>query len=387
MKISKRAIFINWITAFFWLWALLCAWTVLPIPESLKPNMALAAFIILALQILAHCDVKTIICLKDREANFIAIIGILTIICLLLAHSNPGAFFSVINLCLLWYLSDKWSWNQKQIFFMGVVYLCLYAVWIYNPMLFGDRTNTNVTGTVSVFLMLTLICCIRFLFPNRKWTIMLEIILVFLSFRKLFIFHGRGSLVALSLYVVLRLLIFSTLWQKERLYKLLCYILTLGSLFFVFIYTALWKIAGSDVTFTLLGKSLFSGREKIWYEVWTYFKSQPFIGIGSNVELQSWFEYNLHNALYNILITHGIIVFILVIVFMLRKMLLLYSKYSQYSLFIPVLSGVFAIYMGSFFEMDLIWFPEFLVWTFMLVVLASAPAAFTKEPLSKEPSK
>lgn len=374
MTYSKKTIILNWVTAILWSWFLLSTWTNLPIPAFIIPNDALAAFSILALQILAHCDLKKILTLKDREMNFICIIGIATIICLILSKSHFGALFTIINLCLLWYLSDKWTWDKKQIIFLGLFYIYLYMSWMINPMQFNPDmiSNPNTTGTITVFCMLALITCIRYLFPNKKWTVIIEFLLICFALQKLLIFHGRGSLVALIFYILLRLLVYTQFWKKEKLYNAMCYILTLGSLLFVFIYTSIWKLTGVNFVIPFWNKSIFSGREKIWYEIWTYFKHQPFIGIGSNVTLHSWFEYNVHNAIYDILVTHGIIVFILVMVYMLKKMTALYAKYKQRVIFIPAVSGIFAIYLESFFDMDLLWFPQFLVWTFMLVLLASS---------------
>lgn len=374
MTYNKKTIILNWVTAILWAWFLLSTWTNLPIPHFIIPNDALAAFFILVLQILAHCDLKKILILKDREMNYICIIGIATIICLILSKSHFGALFTIINLCLLWYLSDKWTWDKKQVIFLGLFYLYLYISWIIKPMQFNPNmiSNPNTTGTITVFCMLTLITCIRYLFPNKKWSVILELLLICFAIQKLLIFRGRGSFAALIFYIILRLLMYTKFWRKEKIYKTMCYALTLGSLIFVLIYTSIWKFTGVNFVIPFWNKTIFSGREKIWYEIWTYFKHQPFIGIGSNVTLHSWFEYNVHNAIYNILVTHGIIVFILVMVYMIKKMTALYSKYKQSVIFIPALSGILAIYLESFIDMDLLWFPQFLVWIFMLVLLASS---------------
>ena len=50
--------------------------------------------------------------------------------------------------------------------------------------------------------------------------------------------------------------------------------------------------AGVNFKMPFFYKNIFSGRDAIWYEFFTLFIKKPLTGIGTNVTIQSFFEYN-----------------------------------------------------------------------------------------------
>lgn len=81
----------------------------------------------------------------------------------------------------------------------------------------------------------------------------------------------------------------------------------------------------------------------------------------------------MHNAMLDIFVIHGAIVFALVVAYIWWKMKKIYHAHPKNPLFITAMSGVMAVFWESVTDMDLLWTPEFMIWSLMLMILASDP--------------
>lgn len=368
MSNSLRQI-LTWITLAGWIWYLAILWLPVSFLSSFLKYDIIIVFILFALQILAFSDIKKIIKFKDKDMNLIIIISVTTLICMLLSKSNPGAFFTVLNFCLLWYLSDKWHWSKMQLMAVTIVLTCIAVRWLLFPI---PGFNTNGLSAIVTFSMFSIIAMLDYFLAGKKINIPLQICLIILCFMHVWKYKGRGIMLCLIAYVFLRFLIPGTIWISEKAYKVFCYLITLGSIVFVFLYTSVWIITQSKMNdFYIFGKRLFSGREAIWYELWTMFKKQPFIGTGSNITLESWPSVNVHNAMYDVLIINGVFVFLLFVYYLVKKKINLQKINLQNPNFITVMSGIFAVYIEGFSDMDLLWPTLMMVWCFQVVILNS----------------
>lgn len=349
---------------------LLAQWTSLPIPSIITRYDALVAFIILSIQVFAHSEMKKLITFKDKEMNMIAIIAVITVICGIFANSRVGAFFTVLNFCLLWYISDKWVWSDVQILTLSACLIIIFIRWSFLPKPVGF--NSNTIGTITTFSAISIIAVIDYFLYDRKWKYGLQIPLLIISFLQVLKYHGRATFLCILIYTILKFLVPKKWWESDVLFKVLCFLSTFGSVIFVYFYTIIWLKSDSNFIIPYFNKSIFSGREKIWYEIWNKFKHQPLIGTGSNISLESWFEVNIHNAMYDILMIHGIIVFLLLMFYIIYKLLKLYKKNMDNPCFITCAASFFCVFFESYFDMDLVWIPEMLVWCFVLVVLNSS---------------
>jgi hypothetical protein len=122
-------------------------------------------------------------------------------------------------------------------------------------------------------------------------------------------------------------------------------------------------------------KNIFSGREAIWLEFWNYFRSKPLTGIGTNVTITSFFEFNVHNAMYNILVIHGLTVFALTVFLMFRRLFALRDGIASRKVALCALTAVFAVFFESFFDVDLIW-TNYTVNLLLLLLLANSRIDF-----------
>ena len=370
-KVMSKEI-INWITVIIWGWFLLSFWTILPIPKFPIHNEAITAFIILTLQCMVNINYRDTIRLKNSETNLVAAIGVITLLCMFLVNSHLGAFFTVMNFCLLLFLCDKWRWNKPQICCVVTCCIAIFLSWILKPSLWGEGTNPNMIGTVTTFSMLVIISALEYLVPKKKWSKTLQLLLIAISFYQVITHHGRGTLLGLLFYCFLRFF-FSKFWNRKKItYTGIFYLVTLGSVLFSALYTLSWHLTKADTALSLFGKRIFSGREVIWNEFWQRFLQKPLTGTGTNFVVESYFEFNVHNAMFDILAVHGVIVFGLVVYYIIKKTNSLYENYRQVYVFIPIICGMLAVFAESFTDMDLLWTPQFMVWSVMLLLLNPA---------------
>lgn len=191
----------------------------------------------------------------------------------------------------------------------------------------------------------------------------------------------------LLVFILFRFVIPKKWWAEKGFFRSVCVFVTLGSLLFVAIYVVV-GMSGANFKLPFFYKEVFSGREAIWLEFWNLFKAKPLTGIGTNVTIESFFEFNVHNAMYNILVIHGLVVFLGVLILMYRRFfevgerirLSSFSlgkvKSSKASINSTALSGVsyaailaiLAVCLESFFDVDLIWTDYSLNVLFLMLV-------------------
>lgn len=363
----------NWGSAVLWAWLLLACWSCLSFPDFFISNTALSVFLILVIQILLFSDIKKMILLRDKEWNYVCIILMVTIICLFLADSKPGAFFTICNLVLLLYMSDRWEWEFGPQCIMMCACVLAYLQWLFWPFLTTEQRNPNMAGTVIAFLTFVLLTFLERWVQNEMARNVLEIALLIVSAGQLLLYHGRGMALALLFFTVMKYFVPSAWWEKEKLYKLAFGILTVGSVIFTILYVAAWKVIDPDRVIRIFGKRLFSGRESIWLEFLERFIKHPLWGTGTNFTIKSWVDFNVHNAMLDIFVIHGVIVFALVVAYIWWKMEKLYRIHPRNHLFITAIAGVMAVFWESVTDMDLLWTPELMIWSLMLMVLNSDP--------------
>lgn len=363
----------TWIVSVLWIWVLLSYWSCLPFPKFPISNLEVSFFLILGLQIGLCCDVKEMLLFRNREWNYVVVILVVTVICLFLAGSRPGAFFTVGNFCLLLYVSDRWNWK------LGVQYLGIcgvfgvYFQWLLWPLLTTAERNFNVAGTVIVFMTFVFMTFLERWKRSKGICLLIQCILLIIAIRQLSVYRGRGAASALLFFVIVRYLICDKWWKQEKIYRIMFDVLTIGSVIFAIFYTLAGQILDPDKVMRFMGKRLFSGRDMIWLEFLQHFVKQPLWGTGTNFTIQSFSEFNVHNAMLDILVIHGMVVFVLVVAYIWWKMRKIYKIHPKNPLFITAMSGVMAVFWESVTDMDLLWTPELMIWSLMLMVLNSDP--------------
>lgn len=315
--------------------------------------------------------------LKAKDKDFFIFAFLLVIIGanLVVVNSGFGAYFTAANFALIFYTSDKLILSKKQVLIMSGIYMIMLLCWLVPlyPSYFGSydasfALNTNGAATFSVYTGLCALIFLQFFYEKNAW-IELPVILLFVRLIRLALWHrARGAFIILSCFILLFYILKGSFIKSKVWYIALISLSTIGSLLFVFFYTFLGK-TGFNMFIPIFYKNIFSGRENIWYEFFTYFKEKPLTGIGTNLTIESFFEFNVHNAMYDILVIHGVIVFALTMYFVFKRFISFREKAKNNKLILTALCILISVFFESFIDVDLIWADYSINLIFLLAVI------------------
>lgn len=298
---------------------------------------------------------------KDIDIIVLAVLAVLVVLNIFLTDSGKGCFFVAVNFAMIFYLSSEIKFAKWQIRLFGFLYVLMLLYWfifVYTWM-FADYSsfamNTNTAATFTVFSMLPVFVYFETIYENHKYLGGLLFTVALVKCFQLSLYHrSRGAFIMLTVFFVLKFLVPRKWWEKKGFFGFLSIFATFGSLAFVAFYVWLGS-TGVNFSMPFFYKNIFSGREAIWYEFWTLFIKKPLTGIGTNVTITSFFEFNVHNAMYNILVIHGVVVFAATIFLMYRRFFACRSGLANRNVARCAAAAVFAVCIESFFDVDLIW--------------------------------
>lgn len=162
--------------------------------------------------------------------------------------------------------------------------------------------NPNVLGMFLIYFFM-MGCSITTAKPLVQ-RIVIPILLVLVAIG-LYHYGSRGSMLALGLFVVLNL-IPKKFMTKRMVIIAACAVIVLGILF-PLVYVLLFR---NGVEFRIFGKSFFTGRQKIWDNMFNKLNESPLnwlFGIGSNQILWDGAKMNVHNNYFAVLVNSGVI--------------------------------------------------------------------------------
>jgi len=311
---------------------------------------------------------------KDKETMILAGIILITGINLLIVDSGKGAFFAASNFALIWYLSDKIVLTRRQVTVFAGLYTLLLFYWLFiaYPKMFSNYEtyayNTNTAATFTVFTMLCSFVLLQRIYETHEIAGLFMVIILLKGIQLVLWHRARGAFIMLVVFIFFNFIVPKKWWGNKKFFGFLCLFATLGSLAFVCLYVLIGQ-TGVNFQIPFFYKEVFSGRNKIWYEFWTLFVKKPITGIGTNVELESFFEFNVHNAMYNLLVVHGIVVFAGILYFVYKRLYRFRRIIVNNRLALCALSAVFAVFFESYFDVDLIWADYALNLMFLLAVV------------------
>ena len=319
-------------------------------------------FVFAVLAIIALVNVNPVKRIRSKDVDLIALVLLvgITAVNILIVDSGLGCFFVMADFALVWYLSPRITFHRWQVYLFGTLYTLMIIYWFFGvyTWMFADYTsfamNTNTAATFTMFSMLCVFPFFDALYEKHALAGLLTTIALVKCFQIALYHRSRGAFIMLGVYMILRFLVPKKLWERKGFYYTVCILATFGSLLFVAFYIWLGT-TGVNFRMPFFYKNIFSGREAIWLEFWNYFRSKPLTGIGTNVTITTFFEFNVHNAMYNILVIHGIIVFALTVFIMFRQLFALREGIASRKVALCALIAVFAVFFESFTDVDLIW--------------------------------
>ncbi len=292
----------------------------------------------------------------DDKAAFIkydsvAIAGIAAVIIaplnLFILGSGKGAMLVVFDLVLSLSLIIRGleiSGKMKRILaFSGAVFMLLWY-----PVVRWDY-GFNTVGFVFLILLIFGEILLEYVKNDLDMGYLkyVQILFFFTSFLLAVCYQARSAALSVAVFGLIYL-VTPHIAKNRMLYNVWIGIFTLGSLIFTGIYAAL---GSTGWNLRILYKDVLSGRELIWAELWSEFLKHPLTGIGSSYRMKSFFMFEVHNALLDILVVHGILVFICVLYLLVKALGRLFSRNL---IFCPdkrlAFAGIYAVMFQSFFE-------------------------------------
>lgn len=352
-KFDKIREILNYTALFIMMVFYLGTWTFPGFYHVTEIYNTLIIFAALCILFLANIDIKEKIREKDVMLLVLGLTLIIAVINLFIIGSNKGCILIIADFLMILYLAPNIRLTGVQMKILEIFFLIMFISWFVYDRAYSYNSNTGATVTVFTFFggMVLLSEIVK-----KKEIYGFFLVIAFVRVITLVFWHlARGAFFALALFIFFYYIVPKEWWKNKALYRFLIAFSTLGSLLFVGIYVFLGS-TGFNMKLPFFYKNVFSGREQIWYEVWEILKTQLLTGIGSGRELRSFFEYNIHNAMYDILAVHGIIVFILSIVLIWNRL----NKIGELPGInagkkLVAVSAIYAIFIESFIDMDLMW--------------------------------
>lgn len=201
--------------------------------------------------------------------------------------TNSDDFFMFLNHFIFFmvvYILANVAWDKKQIKMLSSLFYISFPVLFLISFIIADTLNKNTIGAYSYFLaffpLLYLLGYSKSL--KRTQVFLISIITLILVFSS----DSRSILmgIAVSLFTF-------SIWKLLVSYKSLFYLYFLSIIGFIYWFTVLWPKAYTwkyfyiinDWSYTLTGKSLSTGRERIWERLVNFTKEKLYFGYGSSV--------------------------------------------------------------------------------------------------------
>lgn len=326
--------------------------------EFMAPLGTAISFVGLLIAFFCYIDIKT--ALRDPEFYIMLAGDIVTLINIMIIRSGIGSFFTVADLFLVLYLANKAYFPRKLLIGSGIYLGFFYYYWTFDVKGYFKGYNTNygglvlITGYAFAMLMLTILRQYLISRNNKLWSNIVLAFTVFMfawGYNIISWYRARCALLGLIVIIGI-ILIPRKLWRIKWLYNLMAIGASFGAILISWIYILLGRI--KDVfTIQIFYKDILSGRDAIWTELWTQFLKQPITGIGSKYVIQiDWMGgiFEVHNGLLDILIVHGVLVFALVMILLVKRLFELRTYVVESEISKIAMAGIMAILVSSFME-------------------------------------
>lgn len=262
---------------------------------------------------------------NPRRILFLAAIIVSSFSAICISGLPIGDYFPLVWFITIFVVSSQLSFSGQFVRILLIInvalicYLFLYSAihhYEYIEIINGidshiDLTNPNVA---AVGLLETLWLTVYSLSSLGDKTQRIGITLLFIITLIGIILCGART-VLFSYIISVFLFLIVSLWpnHSKRITALVFAMLMVGSIVIIPVVANLPSLIGNDAAF--LGKSVFTGRERIWMNYLNHYANDPmsiFTGVGKPQDL-FWHQHiNQHNSFLGVLSQYGIIALVLV---------------------------------------------------------------------------
>lgn len=218
---------------------------------------------------------------------------------------------------------------------------------------YGYTATHMNPNTIGMFLMLSyMIYIVMHIDRGRLLEKVLKILYAGIALFGMLNCSSRGAMLAFVFFLGSFLIPQGLL--NARLVRLLTIVLLVCGTIIPFVYVFLYK---SGINIVIMGKSLFTGRERLWMNMFEFlgdsWKNWLF-GLGSKIELWEY-DLNTHNNYFNVIINFGIIGYVLYYGFLLSRVYFVSKYISNISIKRALMMFIAVVFVLGFTETTSFW--------------------------------
>lgn len=269
--------------------------------------------------------------------------------------SGLGSMICMVNLFNILFLAREFTLTQKQhkilsliVYFSTLFIMLLYikkSGIMYVNIISGTDLNPNGYATIGLINAIIAVNVIINLKVKNKTKYILNILYAFISIFILINTGARTSMVALLCYYIL-----SLIFYKKKSFKkpeLLVIIFMICCFLFAFVYVFIHDYVSPDLE--ILGKKLFTGRQKIWLDIFNRLKTDWLFGFSNQVAFNDKWV-NTHNAYLAIWGNLGILTFISFMIYLFYSQKgkiknCRYNKHMYFAVFVMLFISTFEVFL------------------------------------------
>jgi len=328
----------------------------------------LITFVSLAGAFFCYVDIKD--ALKDKLFWIMVVTDVIAIANLFIIGSNKGCILIVVDFMLILYLADKVEFTRKESFAALIYTAFFFFYWTVDVKGYFKGYNTNYGGLILItgfaFLMVFMQTInekkladlsdlgLRPWFKKNVkknwWYVILYLFFIALAFNIISWYRSRTALMGLLALLILMALP-GKLISNKIIYSVITVLATAGSIAFSGLYIIFGRLGDGEVQ--LFYKSVISGRNDIWGELWDAYLQHPITGIGSSYEMKLDYMkgvFEAHSAMMDILVVHGILVFIPLCGLLIYRLIKLREQTLNSSVGKVIFAAFVCILVTGFFE-------------------------------------
>ena len=221
----------------------------------------------------------------------ILVINIITLLITIAFFPGIGVALNFLNLFLCFMIFNKVSFSEKAItitrvmLLVGILSFLITSTYSidWDWVSFYDKNGSLINNnTVSLILVALYIHLSTFLLKkNKKWCYIFVIGLFAVCILFVNVLGCRSAMLFFILYGVL-ILFRKKILKQDRSVRKLCITFLIISFCLPIVYLFLYNQIGN---FEIMGKSFFSGREKVWVEAYQQIKISPLFGSGTKFSM------------------------------------------------------------------------------------------------------
>ena len=345
--------------------------------QATAPYGTLIASLGLLVALFCYVDIKEMV--KDPAFLLMAGADAIALINLFVIGSGKGAFLTAADFLLRLYLANKITLPRKWIIISASYIGFFFIYWTVDVKGYFKGYNTNYGGLILIsgfFFAIYILEYLRYYLyevkgkERAKWLILVTLFFFAWGYNIIAWYRSRCALLGLIAFAIL-MLIPVKVWKNKAFYLFVTLATTVGSILFTLLYV--WLGYMKDVfRIRIFYKDIISGREEIWSDLWGAFIKQPITGIGSSYEIRlDWLKglFEVHNGLLDILIVHGIAVFVVTIAFLIKRFLELHEAACSSHLNKCAMAGAFSMMLPAFMENFIIVPPFSLIFLIMIALV------------------